>query len=128
MSSRDKVFLLAGIIVGLVGIVATLVWDLEVGIITLLLLNLLNLLILVLQRRQLGRIQQRTLALLQSREGKPSQGRGENPDTAKIQHDLKISNKKLVGLLQAQQANLDRLNEKFEAIRADFEADHEQTG
>lgn len=127
MSSRDKVFLLAGTIVGLVGVVATLLWNLEVGIITLLLLNLLNLFILLLQRRQLGRIQQRTLALLQSREGKSSQGRGETLNAAKIQHDLKVSNKKLVGLLQAQQTNLDRLNEKIEAIRARSEANPEQT-
>lgn len=116
MGTRDKVFLMIGLLVGIVGVVVTLIWRVDAGIVALLMLNLLVLAILLLQRRQLAKVQQRTLALMNSRERPSPVPSAENLDASKVRQDLKISNKKLVGLLQAQQTNLDLLNNKLESL------------
>lgn len=118
MGTRDKAFLLTGLLVGIIGVGFTLFWRVDAGIVALLLLNLLVLVILFLQRRQLAKIQQRTLALLNSRERPAPVQSAENLDASKLRQDLKIGNKKLIGLLQAQQTNLDLLHSKLETLRA----------
>jgi len=116
MNSRDKALLIIGVIIGLSGVVLTFAWSVEVGIVTLLAMNLLLLLLLILQRRQLARVQQRTLSLLKFRESEiPARDVG-RVDVSGLQRDLKISNKKILGVLQAQQNNLDLLNEKIERL------------
>lgn len=119
MHLRNRLFLVVGLILGLVGILLTLVWSLELGIVTLLVLNLLLLMLLSLQRRQLARVQQRMLTLMKSDKDKATVPNVENLDATKIRQDLKITNKKVIGLLQAQQRNLDLMNVKMEDMLKD---------
>lgn len=110
MSLRDKMFLAFGTMIGVLGVTATLLWSIEIGVVALLLLGLIILVLVVLQRRQLSRVQQRTLTLLNARrqDAKPVQ--------VKPQESLAIPTKKVVGLLQAQQMSMDLLNEKLDRV------------
>ena len=114
MHSRDIVSLVVGAAIGVVGILGTLLGAPEVGIVALLALGVLILGVLVLQRRQLARIQQRTLSILNSRPPATTQDKQIQLDPDNTRRDMAISTKKVVGLLQAQQAGLDTLNAKVE--------------
>jgi len=114
MHSRDIVSLVVGAAIGVVGTFGTLLGAPEVGIVALLALGVLILGVLVLQRRQLARIQQRTLSILNSRPPATTQDKQIQLDPDNTRRDMAISTKKIVGLLQAQQAGLDTLNAKVE--------------
>jgi len=122
MHSRDKIFLASGVILAVGGAVLTLVWGTEAGVIALLALSFVILVVVLLQRRQLARIQQRTLAILNFQ-----QAVKELPKTSSVkstsrsqtsakgtQEDLAIATRKIVGLLQAQHVALELLHEKME--------------
>jgi len=106
MFSRDKVYLLIGLCLGLLGIVSTIVWTIKVGMLLLFLLVMLLLILIVLQRRQMAKVQERTLKLLQFQQN-------DKTDThSSIAVDL--ASKKIIGLLQAQQMSIDLLNDRLE--------------
>src|SRR5699024_1859869 len=114
MHSRDIASLVVGAAIGVVGILGTILGAPEVGIVALLVLGVLILGVLVLQRRQLARIQQRTLSILNSRRPATTQDKKIQLDPENTRRDMAISTKKVVGLLQAQQVGLDTLNAKVE--------------
>jgi len=111
MSTKDKFFLFFGGGVGIVGIVATILWSVEAGVVALITISLVILTLLALQRRQLARVQQRTLSMLNTLQTtKPVTV----PKPPSDKESIAIPTKKIVGLLQAQQMNLDLLNSKVE--------------
>src|SRR5699024_11798742 len=67
MHFRDKIFLAVGVVLVLFGSVASFFWRIETGIVALLLVSILILVFLSLLRRQVSKVQQRTLALLHIR-------------------------------------------------------------
>lgn len=109
MNLRDRMFLIFGIGAGLLGIVGTITWSLETGVVALIVISLVILVLLVLQRRQLARVQQRTLTMLNAQQTmKPVVGQ-------EPQESIAIPTKKILGLLQAQQVSIDLINDKIEA-------------
>ena len=111
MSTKDKFFLFFGGGVGIAGIVATILWSVEAGVVALITISLVILTLLALQRRQLARVQQRTLSMLNTLQTtKPVTV----PKPPSDKESIAIPTKKIVGLLQAQQMNLDLLNSKVE--------------
>ncbi len=109
MNLRDRMFLIFGIGAGLLGIVGTITWSLETGVVALIVISLVILVLLVLQRRQLARVQQRTLTMLNAHQTmKPVVGQ-------EPQESIAIPTKKILGLLQAQQVSIDLINDKIEA-------------
>jgi ketopantoate reductase len=128
MQFRDKLFLAVGVVLVLGGAVGTFMWEPQIGIVALLALGLLILVLVLLQRRQLARVQQRTLTLLKMQQrSEVSPNAVKVPSfqdlavsTGKVQEDLAISTTKIIGLLQAQHVALELLNEKLEqAVRND---------
>lgn len=111
MNSRDKILLVSGSVIGLSGIVLALVWRNPAGIIALLMMNLVILLFLFSQRRQLARLQKKTDTLLNSRLMTK-----ESTATGKPLQSQEVPLKKVVGLLQAQQISMERLNDKMDGI------------
>jgi len=123
MGTKDKLFLVFGGGVGVVGIVATILWSVEAGVVALITISLVILTLLALQRRQLARVQQRTLSMLNVLQTtKPVTA----PKPPSDQESIAIPTKKIVGLLQAQQMNLDLLNSKVETYlnRSSSKSDH----
>jgi len=113
MHLRDKMFLLSGLLIVLVGSVLSILWNLLAGFIALLLLAYLCLFLLVLQRRQLARVQQRTLDLV-----KWTTKRGTRPTTSSTdvsKQCVEIPTKRIIGILQAQQMSMERLSRKFDS-------------
>ena len=122
MHLRDKIFLASGGVLAVGGAVLTFAWNVEAGIAALLALSLVILVVVLLQRRQLARIQQRTLAILNSQQALidslksasvPSSERSKNSDKG-VQEDLALSTRRIVGLLQAQHVALELLHERLE--------------
>lgn len=109
MYSRDKIVLFSGFILVVMGILTTFFWAVEGGIVALLLISLLVLILLVLQRRQLAKLQQRTLRLQQSNNSLTRSIAA--PDQIES-----VSTKKILGLLQAQQISMEVLDDKVEEI------------
>jgi len=123
MGTKDKLFLVFGGGVGVVGIVATILWSVEAGVVALITISLVILTLLALQRRQLARVQQRTLSMLNTLQTtKPVTV----PKPPSDKESIAIPTKKIVGLLQAQQMNLDLLNSKVETYlnRSSSKSDH----
>ncbi|GAA2040226.1 hypothetical protein GCM10009720_20910 [Yaniella flava] len=112
MYFRDKFFLASGFVLALLGSFATFFWRIEAGIVALLLVSILVLVFLTLLRRQVSKVQQRTLALLHFR------GTVDN-----LSKDLRraesVSTKKIIGLLHAQQMSMEELSDRLEAIAED---------
>lgn len=106
---RDLLFFVAGAVVGCAGIGASLLWSPIAGIIAQLLLTVGLFLLLVLQRRQVAKVQARTLEIL--RHAKESQNRPDGNSKRVV-----VFEKNILGLLQAQQTNLDLLNQKLNTI------------
>src|SRR5690625_3863336 len=130
MQFRDKLVLAVGAILAFGGAIVTYTWQIQVGIVALLALGLLLLVLVMLQRRQLARVQQRTLALLKLHQhSEASSNTVEHPSsrdlalsTEKIQRDLAVSTTKILGLLQAQHVALELLSEKLEQVRTDSDS------
>jgi len=112
MHFRDKIFLAVGVVLVLFGSFASFFWRIESGIVALLLVSILILVFLSLLRRQVSKVQQRTLALLHIRSA-----------VDKLSTDLRdaesISTKKIMGLLQAQQMSMEELSDKLDSIVED---------
>lgn len=116
MNMRDSLFWALGAVIGILGIIGTLLWSIEIGVMALLVMSLIILALLVLQRRQLAKLQQRSLTMLNSRKQDPK------PLPVKSQESLAIPTKKVVGLLQAQQISMERLNQKVDrALQIEIE-------
>lgn len=115
MSLRDKAIAGLGFVLTALGIVFTILWSVESGLIVLLLLGLLICLLFILQRRQMARVQQRLLKLTELVRDCEAEVQGAE------QREL-ILHKRLLGHIQAQQMGLERLNNKlddaFESARA----------
>jgi|SRR5699024_558014 len=113
MHSRDVTFIVVGLAIGAVGIVGTIVWSMKVGVLAFLVLGVLILGLVVLQRRQLARIQQRTLSLLNTTRALGSESKISvlEPGTSR---EIAVSTKKIIGMLEAQRVGMDILNEKVE--------------
>lgn len=109
MYFRDKIFLAASFVLVLLGSLGSFFWRVEAGIVALLLVSILILVFLTLLRRQVSKVQQRTLALLHVRSA-----------VDKLSTDLRdaesISTKKIIGLLHAQQMSMEELSGKIELI------------
>lgn len=112
MYYRDKFLLIAGLLIVAVGSILTVVWHISAGIVAILFLCLLCMILLVLQRRQLSKVQQRTLAILRT----PAQHVPQVDVSAcnDCRQDMTVYTKKIVGMLQAQQTSMEILNDKFE--------------
>lgn len=112
MNARDKYILGLGMILAIFGVISTIFWSLRLGLIALVLMYLLVLLLLVLQKNQMAKVQQRVLSLIQlDREAKRNVAASERKDLA--------AEKRLVGLLQAQQMSLDMLKNELTEIARD---------
>lgn len=116
MHLRDKVFTLAGLLIGVSGILATIFWSMEAGIVALLTLSLLNLVLVMLQRKQMAKMQQRTLSILRIQQSEKSVGEVAPLNASQMNslQNLPVYTKKIIGLLQAQQISMDVLNQKVE--------------
>lgn len=112
MQLRDKIFLLVGGLIATLGVIATFLWTVSAGVGALLLLGLMILMLLVLERRQLAKIQERSLHLLRVTE-KPKRTPYSEDST------VRISTKKIIGMLQAHQVSLDLLAEKIDSEALD---------
>lgn len=113
MNTRDKIILAIGVAVSILGAVMTLLWSVAAGVIALLLLCLVILGLLILVRRQLARVQQRTLTLLKQQ----STPRQAEPVLAQGDDYAQISFKKIIAILEAQQMSMEILNAKVDRTR-----------
>lgn len=114
MNSRDLIFLVMGTFVGLAGIGTTLVWSIDAGIIALLAMGVILLVLLILQRRQVAKLQQRMLSVINQQKKANAETEKNQPRVANPPESIAIHTKKIVGLLQAQQVSMEMLNAKFE--------------
>jgi len=120
MNTRDLVFLVVGAMIGLTGIVSALVWSVKLGIVALIVLSLILLVLLVLQRRQLGKVQQRMLSILNAQQKSAKSATTPNLSRVAVpQENIAIPMKKIVGLLQAQQISMEKLNAKLDSALLD---------
>lgn len=108
MSARDKLFGLLGLLIAVAGIISTLFWNVEAGIVALLLLSALIGLLILLQRRQLAKLQQRMLVLLSADKFRNKSGAKQSIDTQEW--------KKVLGLLNAQQISMEILSEQVRKL------------
>lgn len=114
MHLRDKMFLLSGFLLVLVGSVLSILWNLLAGLISLLLLAYLCLILLVLQRRQLARVQKRTLDLVKWTTKRGTRAAPSVKDGSK--QCAEIPTKRIIGILQAQQMSMERLSRKIDSL------------
>lgn len=123
MNSRDLIFLVMGVLAGLAGIVTTVVWSVEAGIIALLAMSVIFLVLLILQRRQIAKLQQRMLSVLNHQQKAKAVTEKNQPIAPKRPESIAIPTKKIVGLLQAQQVSMEMLNAKLErALNSDSDS------
>ena len=108
MYLREKVYLGLGLLLGTIGIVSSVFWSIKVGIVFLTFLVMLIFVLIVLQRRQLAKVQHRTLRLLQNQGKKPVREEG------RAEISVHIATKKIIGLLQAQQISMDLLKDRLD--------------
>lgn len=114
---RDLIFIGAGVVVAGAGIGASLLWSTVAGVIAQLLLTGGLLLLIVLQRRQMAKIQARTLEILRYTKGNRNQ-------PSKTDKRPVVFEKNVLGILQAQQTSIDLLNQKLDALSS--QRDHGQ--
>lgn len=115
MYSRDKIFLLLGTAIAGIGAIATILWTYAAGIIALLAIAVVIILMLVLQRRQLAKIQERTLKLVKAQQSARSQ-QSNSKAPARKEESLAVSTKKIIGILQAQQISVELLHAKIDRV------------
>lgn len=118
MTKRDKLFLSLGVFVAAVGVVALILELTSVGLAVLFFLCLILLVLLLLQRKQIAAVQKRTLQIIRALDSFPATGSVEVLDcgSQEIEESLRISSKKIVGLLQAQQKHIDQLSNRLDRI------------
>lgn len=108
MNFREFFLFLLGAVTTAVGVLASIFWSLTAGLISLLVMVFLLLVLLLLQRRQLGKIQQRSLALLRF------QSCGKD-DCASSERDG-LAVRKIADMLQAQQISMELIYDKLGEI------------
>lgn len=118
MTKRDKLFLSLGVFVTAVGIVALILELTSVGLAVLFFMFLVLLVLLLLQRKQIAAVQKRTLQIIRTLDSFPATGSVEVLDcgSQEIEESLRISSKRIVGLLQAQQKHIDQLSNRLDRI------------
>lgn len=120
MTKRDLVLVVGGSVAGSGGVVCSLFGYTNLALVALLLLGIVLLILTTLQRRQLGRLQERTLKILRQ-ETKISPGSElEDSSLSEDQAEVAIysSTKKILGMLQAQQNEIHSLSEEIEKVLA----------
>lgn len=114
MNTRDLVFLVVGAMIGLTGIIGALLGSVKLGTVALMAMSVILLVLLVLQRRQLAKVQQRMLSILNAQQKSAESATAPNLSRAAApQESIAIPTKKIVGLLQAQQISMEKLNAKL---------------
>lgn len=118
MTKRDKLFLSLGVSVAAVGVVALILELTSVGLALLFFLCLVLLVLLLLQRKQIAAVQKRTLQIIRTLDSFSATGAVEVLDygSQEVEESLRISSKKIVGLLQAQQKHIDQLSNRLDRI------------
>ena len=103
MTGREYFIIGFGILLATGGVIGTLLWRVEFGIVMLFLFGLLLFLLQILQRRSQARLQERMLYLVNAeRRGRPAVVQ---PDTRASE----VATKKILGLLHAQQISMEKL-------------------
>lgn len=120
MGIRNLGALSAAILTGAVGVVALIAGNRMVGSIAVLVLEIFIVALVLLQRRQFALVQQRLLAVLKA-VPRVEKRKGKQPApfqsaSAVIDSSLAISTKKLLGVLQAQQIQLDEMSDKINLL------------
>lgn len=114
MSTRDLALLVTSTAAGIAGIILTLVWSVEAGLVVLFVLILGLMGLLFLQRRQLAKLQQRTLLMLNRQQEMISMKASTSAVVTKSSESIAVPTKKIIGLLQAQQVSMEILDAKLE--------------
>lgn len=119
MTNRDKVFLFAGLLIAAMGLIAIFVLSVEVGVAALLVIVFMQLVLQLLQRRQVARVQQRTLKILRNMMVKeePDHKPAPNLNHDQLIRDQELRMKKVLGALTSQQRGLDDVVRTLEALR-----------
>lgn len=112
MTSRDLVFISAGTLLASIGIASTLLSSESVGMISLFLLGLLILFVLILQRRTQALVQERLLYLVRAEKDRGKPGGECGAPNSSVDSNA-VLEKKLVGLLQAQQISMEKLRSEI---------------
>lgn len=118
MNKKDLGVVAVGLIIASIGVVAALLGYVDFAILALLFFNVVLLMMIILQRRQLGTLQKRTLDLLRARVKIESKSQTEQPEITRKQAALvtQISTKKILGVLHAQQIQLDGLSRSLSTL------------
>lgn len=111
MNLRDKIIFGFGFLLAVTGAVTTILWTAKAGLISLLLLGFLLLFLVTLNRRQMSKLQQRTLANLHF-------ARETNSSLVASQQETSMATKRILGILQAQQISMEMLERN---IKEDFQ-------
>lgn len=119
MTKRDLAIVVCSVAVSCLGVILSLLGYTDFALIAVFLLLLLVILLIMLQRRQLGVLQQRTLKLLR-KEVKVSPY--EAPVSSPLSEDqaevaIHIATKKILGVLQAQQNEIQLLSDELRDSR-----------
>lgn len=114
MSTRDLALLVTSTAAGIAGIIFTLAWSVEAGLVVLFVLILGLMGLLFLQRRQLAKLQQRTLLMLNRQQETISMKASTSAVVTKSSESIAVPTKKIIGLLQAQQVSMEILDAKLE--------------
>lgn len=112
MTSRDLVFIGVGTLLTGIGIFGSLLGRYALGMIALFLLGLLIVFLFVLQRRTQSRLQERILFLVKAEKNR-SKKVGDNRALTSCIDSNAVLAKKVIGLLQAQQISMERLQREF---------------
>lgn len=118
MNKKDLGVVAVGLTIASIGVVAALLGYVDFAILALLFFNVVLLMMIILQRRQLGTLQKRTLDLLRARVKIESKSQTEQPEITRKQEALvtQISTKKILGVLHAQQIQLDGLSRSLSTL------------
>lgn len=115
MTSRDLTVIAVSVVAAGVGIAASFLGDMRVGMTALFLLALLIVFLLVLQRRHQARVQSRILYLVNAEKNRSKIVSAKSPVQSADESNA-IYIKKIIGLLQAQQASMERLRAEMSDV------------
>jgi len=116
VTRRDILIFLLGALTACVGVTAALLNQIKISVIALLVCSLIILVLLVLLRRQMATVQVRLLQILRKeRTVGPKTSKDMQVGNSEVEVAFQISTKKVIGLLQAQQLQIDKLNARLES-------------
>ena len=115
MTRRDLAFTLVGLLLVVCGILFAAQNYTNMAIICLLVFGFIVLLVIILQRRQLGILQKRTLDILRNENIETIEQEVESapPSKRELEVAVQISTKKIIGLLHAQQLQIEELSKRL---------------